>query len=166
MPFYIKLLILFGALTLILAVLYLVYKKCNEPIEKYVLRFPRVYRIVPFSLFCFTVICSVCILLFQFEEWPYILILIGFFGMPGLIMFIMWSLWKVDIKEESFVYRNFFGKKYEYCYGDLKYQMHPKGLKWYFYKNNKKVFCMAYYIKNEDLLEKTYRKHISKIKNV
>lgn len=162
MQLYLKLLIILVPITLTLVVPCLVYKQDKDTNDKRVLRIPRFYRVVPFVLFGFTVIGSACILLFQFDEWPYILILLGFFGLPGLIMFILWSIWRVDIKEDGFIYRNFFGRKIEYKYEDLEYQLHPKGLKWYFYKDNKKVFCMAYYIENGDFLEKMYRKHSSK----
>lgn len=131
--------------------------------ENNILRMPMLYRIVFISVTCFTVICSVCILLFQFEEWPLTLLFLGFVGLPYLIMFITYSLWRVDVKDDGFIYRNFFGRKTEYKYEDLKYEMHPKGLKWYFYKGDKKVFCMAYYVENGDRLEKMYRKHIEKL---
>ena len=74
----------------------------------------------------------------------------------------MWSLWRVDIQDEGFIYRNFWGRKKAYKYEDLEYEMHPRGLKWFFYKDGKKVFCMAYYIEGGDFLEKKYRKYMQK----
>ncbi|MDE5563398.1 MAG: hypothetical protein K2J01_07650 [Clostridiales bacterium] len=162
MQFYLKLLIILVLLTLTLVLSCLVYKTDSNSEGKRVLKFPRFFRLVPFLLFCFTVICSICILLFQFEEWPYILLLFGVFGLPSLIMFILWSIWRVDIKEDGFIYRNYFGKKNEYKYAELEYQLHPKGLKWYFYKNNKKVLCVAYYVNGGDTLDRLYHKYISR----
>ncbi len=158
MKFYLKLLITLIPLTLTLVFSRLVYKQDKDTEKKSVLKFPLLYRIVPLLVFCVTIILSVYILLFQFEDWPYIIVLIGVVGLPFMITFIMWSLWRIDIKDDGFMYRNFFGRKIEYQYEDLEYQMHPKGLKWYFYKGDKKVLCMAYYIEGGDILEKQYRK--------
>lgn len=77
-------------------------------------------------------------------------------------MFILWLIWRVDIKEDGFKYRNYFGKKNEYKYAELEYQLHTKGLKWFFYKNNKKVLYVAYYVNGGDALVRLYHKYISK----
>lgn len=159
MKFYVKLIILIVPLILVLAFSRLAYlKNSNGLNEKGVLRVPLLYRIVPIAVFMFCVFISLYILLFQFEDWPYILLMMGAIGLPFLVMFIMCSLWKVEIKDDSFLYRNFFGKKTEYEYNALEYKQHPKGLKWFFYKDGKKVFCMAYYIKNGDALYKRWKK--------
>lgn len=84
---------------------------------------------------------------------------------PFLLMSILWSLWKVEIRDEDFVFRNWFGKKRTYRYEDLELRYHPKGLKWYFYKGDKKVFIMAYYIDGRSLLERRYKKMHKKSKN-
>ncbi len=160
MPFYLRILICLIPLAFTLVLICLVYKKGKKTNEKTVLHFPLLFRIVPILMFGVTAIGCVCILLFQFEEWPLAILIFVGFSLPGLIMFIMWSLWRVDVKEDGFVYRNFLGRKKEYKYEDLEYQMHPKGMKWYFYKDNKKVICIANWIENEDFLEKRYRKYI------
>lgn len=79
MQFYLKFLIILVLLMLALALSCLVYKTDSSSEEKRVLKFPRFFRLVPFLLFCFTVICSICILLFQFEEWPLIFLFLVFF---------------------------------------------------------------------------------------
>lgn len=163
MEFYQRLLISLIPIAVALALSRLVFSK-NSSDNKTILQIPQLYRIVAFIAFCVFTIASICILLFQFEEWPFIILIMGFFGLPSLIMAVMWSLWKVEIKPDGFIYRNFFGRKKEYKFIDLEYQMHPRGLKWYFYKGNKKVFCMPYYIEGGDNLEKRHRSYIKKIK--
>ena len=88
-----------------------VNRQSNPEKNKTTLRIPLFYRIVMLMLFCFISIISLYILIFQLEDWPYILIGMGFFGMPGLIAFILLSLWKIEIKDDGFIYRNYFGKK-------------------------------------------------------
>ena len=132
--------------------------------DKNILEFPLFYRIVPLVLFGFSAVGSICILLFRFEEWSFIIIIMGFFGLPSLIMFILWSLWRVDIKDNGFIYRNYFGRKKEYKYEDLEYKMHPKGLIRNFRKDGKKVLRMAYYIENGDRLDTLYHQYIKKHK--
>ena len=131
--------------------------------DKNVLTFPRFYRMVSLALFIFSVIGCVCILAFQFDEWRYTIILVCVFGLPGLTMFTMWSLWRVDIIEDGFVYRNYIGITRIYRYEDLEYSRHPKGLVWNFYKDGKRVLRMAYYIENGNRLDELYHKYIRKL---
>ena len=123
------------------------------------LRIPLLYRIVMIMLFCCMSLISLYILVFQLENWPYILLGMGGFGIPSLIAFILWSLWKIDYTDDGFIYRNYCGRKKEYKYRDLKLETHPKGLKWYFYKDGKKILCLAYYIDGEEILRKLYKKN-------
>ena len=132
--------------------------------NKRILQFPFYYRLVMFLVFLFCVFISIFLLIFQFEGWPCLIILYVFFGFPALIIFTCWSLWRVEILPDGFIYRNYFGKKREYKFIDLEYRMHPKGLKWYFYKNGKKIFCMPFYIENEIKLKRAYNKFRQKNK--
>lgn len=48
---------------------------------------------------------------------------------------------------------------------ELKFQDDDKGIKWYFYKDGKKVFSMPYYIENGNKLERVYKKYQTKNRN-
>lgn len=159
--------IVFVLLPILLFLMYFfVYKYSRKygtkPKNPRVLRFPRFFLVIPIFGFCFCLLYSIYILLFQFEDWPFIILFFGIFGFPGLFAFIAWSVWKVDIKDDGFVYRNFIGRKVEYKYKDLEYKQSKRyrSLKWYFYKGDKKVFCMPPYIDGDNLLYKKYRKYI------
>ena len=163
MEYYQILLITLALLILILILSRLVIKKTGSEIQdKRILRIPMIYRIISLLVFCFSVVASVCILIFRSDDWPYIILWMGFFGLPYSTMFIMWSLWRVEIKGDGFVFRNFFGKKNEYKYSDLEYREHSNGRKWYFYKNNRKVLCIPYYVEGGNILEREYRKNKNK----
>ncbi|MGN0824033.1 MAG: DUF6560 family protein [Candidatus Coproplasma sp.] len=132
--------------------------------NKQILRVPTFYRLVFLFLLIFCIIISIYALIFQIDEWPYLIILDGFFALPSLIFFICWSLWKVEILQDGFIYRNYFGVKRKYNFADLEYKMHSKGAKWYFYKNGKKIICIAYFIENGNTLERAYKKFNQKNK--
>ncbi|MGN0804791.1 MAG: DUF6560 family protein [Candidatus Coproplasma sp.] len=132
--------------------------------NKQVLRFPKIYRLVFLFLLIFCIIISIYLLVFQTDEWPYLFILDGLFALPSLIIFICWSLWKVEILQDGFIYRNYFGIKRKYNFAELEYKMHSKGSKWYFYKNGKKIICIAYFIENGNKLERAYKKFNQKNK--
>lgn len=164
MKFYIRLIIIMIPLILVLVFLRLGYMRTSrkEATVTNILRIPLFYRIIPIAVFVFCFLISMYILIFQFEDWPYILLIMIAFGLPFIIMFLTWSLWKVEMQDDGFVYRNYFGKKAAYKYSELKFEQHPKGLKWFFYKDDKKVLCIAYFIKNGDVLYKRYKRAIKK----
>lgn len=122
------------------------------------------YRMVLLADALFFSTLSIIFLIFQFEDWPYSVLFIVVLGIPPLIGFVCWSLWKVEILPEGFIYRNYFGVKHEYKFSDLEFKMHSKGLKWYFYKNGRKILCMPYYVKDENKLERAYKKFIQKLR--
>lgn len=162
MELFLKLITILAPLMLVLVFSMLAYKKNNNKFSlNKTLRIPYLYRILSIAVFVFCFSISLYILIFQFEDWPYIIIL-GFVGVSFLAMYVMCSLWKVKIKDDGFIYINYFGKKVEYKYNELRYEQHPKGLKWFFYKDDKKVLCIAYYIENGDVLYKRYKKVIRK----
>jgi hypothetical protein len=133
--------------------------------EGCILKMPELYKIVPCMVIIFAVIMSIYTLLAQFEDWPYLIILWFFFGLPSITMLICFSVWKVEVRKEEFVYRNFLGKIKIYEYKDLEHRYDERGLKWYFYKDGKKVFCMPYYIENGNKLERVYKKYQTKNRN-
>lgn len=134
-------------------------QKANDTNNKTnILRIPSAYRIT--MLVCSIVSFGVSMLAFiiKGEAWQLGLMFFLIVALFMLILFICWSLWRVEIYKDCFIYRNYLGKRKEYKYSELEYRAHPKGLKWYFYKDGKKVFCMPYYIENENKLVKAYRK--------
>ena len=133
--------------------------------EGYILKMPNMYRVVSFLLIVFWLLVTIIILLTQLEDWPYIIAFGIFSGLPGIIMLICFSLWKVEVQKEKFIYRNFIGKTKVYQYMELKFQVDDKGIKWYFYKDGKKVFSMPYYIENGNKLERVYKKYQTKNRN-
>ncbi|WP_438847644.1 hypothetical protein [Anaerocaecibacter muris] len=164
MEYYQILIVTLIPLTIILVLSRLGFKRTShETCTKRILRILKFYRIIPLLVFSFSLIASICIFVFHFDDWPYVFLWLGFLGIPSLILFITWSLWKVEMKSEGFVFRDFSGRKNEYNYRELEYREHPKGLKWYFYKNDRKVICIPYYIEGGDALKKVYQK--TEIKN-
>lgn len=150
-----------------LSVFLLLYKKRKRDTKQdesefseksYILKIPVQYRIVPLlliGLYFFIVI----IVLVQKEDISYIIGGGVLIALPGLIMFICWSLWKVEVRRDEFVYRNFIGRTKKYKYAELEYDIANSGLKWYFYKDGKKVFCMPYYIEDGNKLERVYKRY-------
>ncbi len=162
-------------LPILLSVLFLRYRKNKtdggqkNEIEndkaRYVLRIPIFYRVVPIILVGFICIMTIVFIKQKEEDNGPLIGLWLAFGLPGMIMFTCWSLWKVEIRRDEFVYRNYIGVRKIYRYADLEYNIAKTGLKWYFYKNGKKVFCMPYYIEGGNKLEHIYKKYKSKHRN-
>lgn len=139
-------------------------KEITQVKNERILRFPLFYRMVMLICCIFSDCMSIGILIFQFEEWPYAILFFLVFSCPCLVAFILWSLWKVEIRKDGFIYRNYFGISKEYSFSGLEIENHSKGLKWWFKKNNKKIICIAYFIENGNALEKACRKYQSKHK--
>lgn len=133
--------------------------------EGYILKMPNMYRVVSSLLIVFWLFVTIIILLTQLEDWPYIIAFGVFSGLPGIIMLICFSLWKVEVQKEKFIYRNFIGKIKVYQYTELEVKYDDKGIKWYFYKDGKKVFSMPYYVENGNKLERVYKKYQTKNRN-
>lgn len=132
--------------------------------KELVLKIPAPYRFV----FCLAVVVcflsSALILAVARDDWPCILIIWFFGGIPFLVLLICYSLWKVEAGKDGFRYRNFWGKKREYKFADLEYKMANSCLKWWFLKDGKKVICLAYYIEGENRLLRRYNKYMSKLR--
>lgn len=133
--------------------------------EGYILKMPNMYRVVSSLLIVFWLFVTIIILLTQLEDWPYIIAFGVFSGLPGIIMLICFSLWKVEVQKEKFIYRNFIGKIKVYQYTELEVKYDDKGIKGYFYKDGKKVFSMPYYVENGNKLERVYKKYQTKNRN-
>lgn len=77
-----------------------------------------------------------------------------------LILFIIFSLWKVEIKEDGFVYRNCFGRKRSYNFVDLEIREQPRRFEWSFYKEGKKIISLESIIKDNEALKEAYYKFL------
>ena len=101
------------------------------------------------------IICNVVILVILFAAFneENLAFAIGFFIFSFLGLWIMlYGLnWKIEIKEESFIYRNMFGKKREFKYSEITKLKHIRigGYRIYF---GKKSIAVDYFIKGADNL--------------
>lgn len=131
-----------------------------------ILKIPLAYRLA-------LVVCSIaCIgvgLLIAFitngNGWLIGLIFFLAVALLTLILFISFSIWKIEIKEDGFIYRNYFGRKRTYNFVDLELKEYPEKLKWFFIKDVKKVVCIESIIKNNEALKDAYYKFLKKSKN-
>lgn len=87
------------------------------------------------------------------------------FAILLLLVFIISSLWKVEIKEDGFIYRNCFGRKKLYNFVDLEIREQPRRFEWSFYKDGKKIISLESIIKNNEALKDAYYKFLKKSKN-
>ena len=135
----------------------------NEKVEsKNQLRFPSKYRVTMLVCFLGWFPMEALCLILNIEDWPYAVLMLCAGQFPCLLAYFLWSMWKVEILKDGFIYRNYFGKKKRYYFSELELWEHPKGLKWFFKKNGKKIFCMAYYIEGGNKLHKLYYKNVKK----
>ena len=130
--------------------------------SKTVLRIPKNYRTIMLVCFLFWFPIEALCLITSIEDWPFVPIVLFFFQLPCLLAFYLWTMWKVEILKDGFIYRNYFGKKRRYYFSELELCEHPKGLKWFFKKNGKKIICLAYYVEGENTLKKNYRRYKAK----
>lgn len=70
----------------------------------------------------------------------------------------VWTLWKATFDENGFTYRNYVGRKRTYSFAEVKIWEHPRGAKWFFLKDGKKILCISYFVTNGDALEEAYYK--------
>lgn len=134
-----------------------------------VLRFPEFYRNVALVvLLLFTAISMLIVMPVvqgkaEVFELMWLVPLLMFI-LPTAGAFICWSLWKVEAGKDRFTYRNFFGKTRSYKFEELEHDYSDSGLKWWFFKDGKKVLCVAYFIENRNKLLRRYRKCTGKIR--
>lgn len=127
----------------------------TNPKKKNIIRIPFAFRLVMLLVTAFGI---GCIFLATNEDrknvffWLTIAIVI----LIPFLLFLTWTLWKIEFTDEGFTYRNFIGIKKSYKFKDLELREHPKGMKWYFYKGGKKVVCVDCYKENENELMQAY----------
>lgn len=130
--------------------------------SKTVLRIPKNYRTIMLGCFLFWFPIDALCLILSIEDWPCAVLMFCAFQLPCLLAFYLWTMWKVEILKDGFIYRNYFGKKRRYYFSELELWEHPKGLKWFFKQNGKKIICLAYYVEGENILKKNYRRYKTK----
>lgn len=98
--------------------------------------------------------CEMALLWFFLTEQLEELIALSIF-IAVLWVFCLWILiyiynWKIIIKQDTFVYTNFWGKSIEYGYENLRVSFHSH--KTIIYSRNKKLLKISVYVKNYDRL--------------
>lgn len=136
-------------------------KKINPIIQKNtqdnVMTFYLSLRIVMFC--CAFVMTALGVMVsFLGDSQEDLIVAILFFGVAlfGFCGFIAGMLWKVEIQEDGFVYRNYFGIKKTYKFTELEYKENLQKTKQFFYKNGKKIICITYFIENTNALFEKY----------
>lgn len=114
---------------------------------------PALYRWLPILGVILASGLSIYIVLFQKDDmiWLIFFLMIIFIC---ILISIAFSLWKVEIKKESFIYRNCIGIQKEYFYKDIECKD-----AYTYYLGEKVVFRMPSYIKDGRLLYRIYKKH-------
>lgn len=137
---------------------------CGQPLETQikgkrgaVLLQPRLYRLLPLILMMVPAFLSIWIILFQWEDWPYFTFLFLPICLICAGVSICFSMWKIEIQKDQFVYRNYFGVTRSFSFEDLEYKFNGK--KYAYMIKNKMVFSMPDWIENGNILKRAYTKH-------
>ncbi|MCH5163946.1 MAG: hypothetical protein J1F36_02895 [Clostridiales bacterium] len=153
--------LIFFALT---AVAFLLFKlilskaKFKSDKDRNVLRYPLAYRLAPLCIVGYFMVVTLLVALFAKSDLIYVIVA-GIVALGGVVTIVLWSLWRVEIKETEFVYTNILGKKRTYGYGDLQLTKDESGMKWFFYKGEEKVLSLPYFIQNREKLIKAYENY-------
>ena len=126
-----------------------------------VLKYPLAYRLAPLCTVVYFCVVTLLVVLFASSDLIYV-IAAAIVALGGIVTIVLWSLWKVEIKDTGFVFTNFFGRKRTYGYGDLQLIKDENGMKWFFYKGGEKVLYMPYFIQNREKLVKAYEDFLDK----
>lgn len=132
-----------------------------------ILKIPMSYRIplLVCSITCISVGLFIAFIT-KGNGWVIGLILFLAVALLTLILFSCFTLWKVEIKEDGLIYRNYFGRKKLYNFADLELREYSGRLKWFFIKDGKKVICIESIIKNNEALKDAYYKFLKKSKKL
>lgn len=160
LEFFIKNLIFFG-LTILATILFkliIAKSKFRKKNSGNILKYPLGYRLAPLS---FVGYCGVVTALAFWQgigaHWQYVVVS-GIVAAGGLIVMIVWSIWRVEFDETGFVYTSKAGKKNAYVFEKLELKQNEHGTKWYFYLDGVEVFCLPFYISGGKELLKAYEK--------
>ena len=130
--------------------------KFKKTSKNNILRYPLGYRLAPLAFVGYFAVVTGLVLWQGIEsDWFYMAVS-GVVAVGGIVLMILWSLWRVKVGESSFMYVSITGKKRTYNYADLELVHNDSGTKWYFYLGQDCVFCMPYFITNGKSLEKAY----------
>lgn len=154
---YIKMLIFLAAVAATAFIVRLIRNKAKFRSDRYdgVLRYPLNYTLSPLLFVLFFAVTTVTVALTDLSEWYYIF-LSGAVALGWTPFMIMWSIWKVEVGEEGFVYRNFVGKKTAYRYANLSVRVNERRTKWGFYVGEQCVFTMPFFVTDGERLKKAY----------
>lgn len=156
--------LIFFALTIIT---FLIFKlilnksKFKSGNDSNVLKYPLAYRLAPLCTVGYFGVVTLLVMLFAKGDFIYV-IAASIVALGGIVTIVLWSLWRVEIKETEFVYTNMLNKKRTYGYSDLRLIKDANGIKWFFYKGQEKVFYMPYFIQNREKLVKAYENFFAK----
>lgn len=139
-------------------------KNNNESIK--VLEYPQVcITVMAVCAIFFTVLPFVCAVINTFgpakaDFWETVAE-----GIPGCIfvfssgsLWWCWSRWRVEMYQDYFIYRNYWGIKKKYRYEDLTIDTTKAWSKTIYYLNGKKILAIAYWVEDGYALEKRVKK--------
>lgn len=133
--------------------------------EKKVLKMPMNFIFAGWYTLIVGIVATVLCIVFkgfgEFENIFQVFLVILLFlpiDLCGLYLAVCLALWKVEMYDEYFTYRNWFGIKKTYRYEDLAIDTTKAWSKTYFYLNGKKVLAIAYWIEDGNYLEKMVKK--------
>ena len=156
----------FFALTVItfLLVKLIIYKsKLNAiPRKANVLRYPLAYRLAPLVTVGYFAVVTALVYIFGAKDWIYS-IASGVVAVGGVVLSICWSLWRVVIRYDNFVFTNCFGNRITLMYVELELRETVQGAKWHFYRGSEQVFCMPFFVQCRDKLSNAYYDYIKEL---
>ncbi len=162
-------LVVIGLLVIMLgATVYLITSLTEDLEEKpkkgecgVIIRQPKLHIALPLFITVGTLFFSAICVIFhgEGESGLEIALIFSIIGLIAVLVFIAFSLWKLEIGKDKFIYRNFLGITKIYFYKDMEM---PDNFTCFI--NGKKVFRRPGYI-NTNLLYKVYKKYRAKEKS-
>ena len=128
--------------------------------------FVGVAGLIVFSALAFFVLFAPASMLADFDEdmrVPYA-VLLFVFCLPYVIFLLFRLIWRIEVKEDSFMFRNVFGKKKEYGYDDIVVKQTRQGAK--IYLNDKRIVNISYFFENWFAFETALSFYKSKKDNI
>ncbi len=155
--YFVKNLVFFAlaAVTFLLIRLTLNRTKLNGKSDGKTLRYPLGYRLAPLITLGFFAVVVFLYFIFGAKNWLYV-VAAAVVAAVGLCVSLCFSLWRVVIKDESFVFRSCLGTSVEYFYKDLQQKNEPSGAKWFFVCDGQKVFTMPFFVRGGNKLLSAY----------
>lgn len=110
--------------------------------------FVGVAGLIVFLALAFFVLFAPASMLADFDEdmrVPYA-VLLFVFCLPYVIFLLFRLVWRIEVKEDIFIFRNVFGKKKEYGYEDINIKQTRQGSK--IYLKDKRIVYISFYCEN------------------